>query len=44
MLIAVPDSTVAIASKMSSQLKRSRPEWCAYVSAIEHTCSIIAGE
>ena len=26
------------------QANRSRPEWCAYVSAIEQTCSIIAGE
>ena len=35
---------VAIASTRSSQANRSRPEWCAYVSAIEQTCSIIAGE
>ena len=44
MPIAVPDSSVVIDSTRSSQLKRSRPEWCAIVSAIEVTCSIIAGE
>ena len=44
MLIAVPDSTVVIASTMSSQPNASRPVWWAIVSAIEQTCSIIAGE
>ena len=44
MLIAVPDSTVVMASTMSLYEKRSRPSWCACVSAIEQTCSIIAGE
>ncbi len=43
-LIAVPDSTVVIASTRSSQPNASRPEWWAIVSAIEQTCSIIAGE
>jgi hypothetical protein len=42
--IAVPDSTVVIASTMSVQPNRSRPSWCAIVSAIEQTWSIIAGE
>jgi len=33
-----------IDSTRSSQLNRSRPEWWAIVSAIDVTCSIIAGE
>ena len=44
MSTAVPDSTVVIALTMSSQPNASRPVWCATVSAIEQTCSIIAGE
>ena len=44
MPIAVPDSTVVIASTMSGQLNAIRPSWWAIVSAIEQTCSIIAGE
>ena len=44
MLIAVPDSTVVIASKRSSNSNPGRPSWWAIVSAIEQTCSIIAGE
>jgi hypothetical protein len=43
-LIAVPDSTVVMASTMSVHSKRVRPSELAYVSAIEHTCSIMAGE
>ena len=42
--IAVPDSIVVIASTRSAHANRSRPVWCAIVSAIEHTWSIIAGE
>jgi hypothetical protein len=42
--IAVPDSSVVIDSTRSPQLNRSRPEWWAIVSAIDVTCSIIAGE
>jgi hypothetical protein len=42
--MAVPDSTVVIASTMSPQLNASRWSWWAIVSAIEQTCSIIAGE
>ena len=42
--IAVPDSIVVIASTRSSQANWSRPSWWAMVSAIEQTCSIIAGE
>ena len=41
---ALPDSTVVIASTMSPHPKRSRPSWWEYVSAIEQTCSIMAGE
>ena len=41
---AVPASSVVIASTRSSQANCSRPEWCAIVSAIDVTCSIIAGE
>ena len=41
---AVPDSTVVIASMMSSRVKFRRPSWWARVSAIEQTCSTIAGE
>ncbi len=41
---AVPDSIVVIASTMSSQPNCSRASECARVSAIEQTCSIIAGE
>jgi hypothetical protein len=41
---AVPDSIVVIASTMSCQAKRIRPSEWANVSAIEQTCSIIAGE
>ena len=41
---AVPDSTVVSASTRSVHPKRARPSWWAMVSAIEQTCSIIAGE
>ena len=41
---AVPDSTVVIASMMSSRVNSGRPSWWARVSAIEQTCSTIAGE
>src|SRR4051794_37338700 len=41
---AVPDSIVVIASTMSGQPNSWRPSECAKVSAIEHTCSIMAGE
>ena len=41
---AVPASSVVIASTRSSHANASRPEWWAIVSAIDVTCSIIAGE
>ena len=41
---AVPDSIVVIASTMSCHSNSARASECASVSAIEHTCSIIAGE
>ena len=41
---AVPASTVVMAWRRSSQAKAARPSWWACVSAIEQTCSIIAGE
>ena len=40
---AVPASRVVIASTRSSQVKASRFEWWAIVSAIDVTCSSIAG-
>ena len=42
--IAVPDSIVVIASTRCVQSNATSPSWCAYVSAIEQICSIIAGE
>ena len=43
-LTAVPVSIVVIASTRSYQPNSGRPSWWATVSAIEQTCSIIAGE
>ena len=43
MPIAVPDSSVVIASTMSSHWKAAWPRKCEYVSASEQTWSIIAG-
>ena len=40
---AVPASSVVMASTRSSQVSASRLEWCAIVSAIDVTCSSIAG-
>jgi hypothetical protein len=41
---AVPASSVVIASTRSSHANEMRPEWCAIVSAMDVTCSIMAGE
>ena len=42
--MAVPDSMTVIASTRCCQVNAVWPSWCAFVSAIEQICSIIAGE